>query len=155
MSELQASIGRVLDNTYRGEEGCLSLRRAEKELTGVFRVLVTQETALPSEYVEAYIAECVKLWDELMCDGDCAGEMQDTFYSNCCIKRAAEFLNSKQMRKHFNKLFKNVWSLYFEEPSPKRVVDQYLSMFEPATFCGDKTGAYKYFNKQCDQAIGA
>ena len=35
MTELQASIGRVLDNTHKGEEGCLSLRRAEEEITGV------------------------------------------------------------------------------------------------------------------------
>ena len=108
-----------------------------------------------SESAKAYIAECVKLWDELMCDEDCAGEMQDTFYSNCCIKRAAQLLNSKQMRKHFNKLFKNVWSLLSEGSSPKKFVDQYLSMFEPATFCGDKTGVYKNFNEQCEALIAA
>lgn len=118
MTELQASIGRVLDNTHKGEEGCLSLRRAEEEITGV---LLSLQILDESESAKAYIAECVKLWDELMCDEDCAGEMQDTFYSNCCIKRAAQLLNSKQMRKHFNKLFKNVWSLLSEGSSPKKI----------------------------------
>jgi len=151
MTGLQAAIGRVLDRTFRGEEGCLSLRRAEEDILRVFLSLVHETVA---ENVKAYIEACVELWDTLMCDEGCAGEMQDTFYSSCCIKRAAELINSTKMRTSFTRLFRSVWSILYEGSLPTGVVDQYLSMFEPATFCADKTQVYRDFNEHCE-AIGA
>ena len=89
-----------------------------------------------------------------MCDDKCSSEMQGTFYSSCCIKRAAEKFNSQEMRRNVGRLMRNVWSMLYEGAMPKGIVNKYLSMFEPATFCGDKTSVYRDFNKKCE-AIGA
>ena len=102
--------------------------------------------------MKAYIGACVNLWDTLMCDDKCAGEMQETFYSSCCIKRAVDQITSKTMKKNFTKLFKSIWNMVYEGEgaAPEGVVNQYLSMFNPATFCEDKTSVYRDFNEQCE-----
>ena len=41
MNVHQARIGQVLDNTFRGQFGCLSLKRAEEEVVGVLISLVS------------------------------------------------------------------------------------------------------------------
>lgn len=145
----QTRIGQVLDNTFGGQVGCLSLKRVEEEIIGLMLSLVHEGDA---ENVKAYIDECLKLWDALMCDERCSSEMQRTFYSSCCIKQASQQLNSRKMRKNFTAVFENVWSLLSEEEPPSGVVNKYLSMFDPAKFCAGKTRVYEEFNKQCKEA---
>ena len=41
MNVHQTRIGQVLDNTFRGQVGCLSLKRAEDEVVGVLMSLVS------------------------------------------------------------------------------------------------------------------
>ena len=112
-------------------------------------LFLSQVHETDAENIKAYIEECLKLWDALMCDDKCSSEMQGTFYSSCCIKRAAKRSNSPEMRRNVGRLMRNVWGMLYEGAMPEGIVDQYLSMFEPPTFCGNKTSVYRDFDKTC------
>lgn len=156
MSKMYVLMGTFMDNTFNGDEGCLSLVRMEEEFIeyimtmGSFDWENASIKTIATQFVDAHI----KLEKEVMCEPTCAEEMRDSFYS-CCTKHAMEVLSSKPMRKKYIKLFQNIYPLVAETadakvPDLSKAIKKYLSMFDVASFCKDQTNVYMEKNKQCD-----
>ena len=147
--------GTFLDNTFNGEDVCLSRLRAEDEVKAILESQVYKEGITMKSYIEGMIETTMVMEEKIICDADCAPAMQESYYFSCCLKRAGEALSSEDMKKKWVKLIQNGWSLVYpgDAPDLSGAVDRFMSMFRPAEFCGERTDVYKKFNDQCDQLI--
>ena len=148
----QTKGGTFLDNTYSGVDNCISLIRAEKEIGAYMESQVYEEGMDLKTYIYGMVEAYMKMEEVAICDPDCAQEMQEVFYSSCCVKRAGERLSTESMKKKYVKLYRNVWQFLYpgEAPELKGAVDRFMSMYRPASFCGDKTDVYRKKDRQCD-----
>jgi len=160
LSNMWTLFGTVMDNTFKGEDVCLSIIRLEEEFGAYLMSIYSfdEETDTVKSFANRIIDAYVNMEKELMCESSCAGEIADNFYS-CCSKHALEVLSSKPMRKAYEKLFKNVWSFMVQSdsdsegaPVPKlgSGFKKIMSVFDPASLCADQTDVYKVKNEQCD-----
>ena len=147
--------GTYLDNTFNGADVCLSHLRAEDEVKANLESQVYKEGIAMKSYIEGMIETYMVMEEKIICDADCAPEMQEAYYFSCCIKRAGEVLSSEDMKEKWVKLIQNGWSLVYpgDAPDLSGAVDRFMSMYRPAEFCGERTDVYKKFNDQCDQLI--
>lgn len=153
MSKMYTVWGTVLDNTFNGEDVCLSMIRFEEELQQFMMTMgmIDFENNSVKSAINQWVDAWVELEREVTCDADCADEISESFYS-CCTKHALEVASSNKMRKAYKKVFKNVWSLVSESKVPdiSGAMQKYLDIFDLEMFCEGRTDVYKLKNQQCD-----
>ncbi|XP_063682698.1 uncharacterized protein LOC134817484 [Bolinopsis microptera] len=152
LSNWQAGNGIFFDNTFNGVDTCISMIRAEKETKASVDAMVYEEGMDMESYIDGWVDAYMKMEEKLICDADCAGEMQELIYSSCCVKRAAERLSTETMKTKYVKFFKNIWRFIYpgEAPELKNAVNRFMEMYRPVSFCGAKTDVYRTMNKQCN-----
>lgn len=156
ISKMYSLGGRLIDNTFRGDDGCLSLKRVEKEitefLTGMDTMDLEAESITPIAHrINRVMGLYMNMEWKATCDPSCAAEISDAFYT-CCTKHAMETLATKEMKQAYKKLFKNVWR-FFSEASPpdlSKAFQRYFKIYDIESFCGDQTDAYRVKNEQCE-----
>ena len=150
----QAENGRFFDNTFNGVDTCISMIRAENETKASMDAMVYEEGMDMESYTNGWVDAYMKMEEKLICDADCAGEMQELMYFSCCIKRTAEMLSTESMKRKYVKFFKNIWRFiypgYPEAPELKNAVNRFMEMYRPASFCGAKTDVYRKVDRQCN-----
>jgi hypothetical protein len=147
-------MGKFIDNTQSGDTGCLSMVRFGAEVENMSQVMRSfdMETDTLKSFLNRLVDAYLEMEKVATCDPSCAGEIRDNFYS-CCSKYSWEIMTSRPMRKGIQKLLRNVLGLFREDGSgPKltNAVNKYLSAYDPATFCGDKTDVFKVRKEECD-----
>ena len=154
ISNMWIQLGTMLDNTFSGEDSCMSMIRMDDALVNYIHTIASfNENSTLNEIVDSFVDVTVDLEREAMCDADCAGEMNNRFYS-CCTKHLMEVASSKSMRKIYLKLFKNIWSkvMKFEGsvPNMNNALKKYLTVYDLDGLCGDATDVYGAKNQMCD-----
>ena len=155
LAKFYSTGGKILDNTFKGNDVCLSLVRAEKEVSEFVTAIATMdlETESLTSIINRVMGIYVDLEREAMCS-DCAPEMGGEFY-HCCKKHALEALKTREMKKSYNKLFKNMWSLFAEgdPPSISKAIKKLHKIYDIEKFCGEDIDVYREKNEECE-ALG-
>ena len=153
-SDSLAAYGIFMDNGRRGEDVCLSLVRFQDEYNNYLNVLTS--FIVGAESMKSFLSRAADAYLEMekkvLCDPVCADEISSQFYS-CCKKHAYQVLTTEQMKNKYNKLLKNLLTLFSDsDKSPRKlvnVINKFLSFTDPETFCGDSTDAYRLKNQEC------
>jgi hypothetical protein len=155
ISRMYTVSGTMMDNSFKGEDVCLSILRFKDEFTQYLIAYGTSDpekmsiSTIANRIMEAY----VNMQKEALCDAGCAGEMSDSFYS-CCTKHLFETVSTKSMKKAYRRLFSNLWTMFSPsgDPAPdfSGAFRKYLSIMDLQSFCGDRTDVYRLKNQQCD-----
>ena len=152
LKNLQVENFRFFDNTFNGLDTCISLLRAEKEIKASMDAMEYEEGMDMESYTKGWVDAYMKVKEKFICDADCAGEMQELLYSSCCVKRAAERLSTEEMKMKYVKFFENIWRFIYpgEAPELKEVVNRFMEMYRPASFCGARTDVYMSMDMKCN-----
>ena len=149
----QINGGVLLDNSVQTSDTCLSLVRVEQDIEEFLMSQIYDNNISDLVvYLNGVVDAHVRMQEKLLCDPKCAEEMQKSFYSSCCIKRAGETLSSEEMKGKYMKLFQNVWGLYKrgETPDIRGALDKALSVLRPGIFCEGSTEVYRNMDNMCE-----
>ena len=149
----QINGGVFLDNSVQTSDTCLSLVRVEQDIEEFLKSQIYDSNiADVAVYLNGVVDAHVRMQEKLLCNPECAGEMQKSFYSSCCIKHVGDTLSSEKMKEKYMKLFENIWGLYQrgETPDIRGALDKVLSVFRPGTFCEGSTEVYRNIDNMCE-----